>query len=757
MPGAGNGYPGAVRVLVWVLVAALAHSCPPRSSSCVELGAEQWGAASSRCSAEYAAGLDPTIGLYAARAAYHLGDHGAVARIAGSLIAGPRAADAEFLLGSSAFARAELGAARAHLERALAMHGRAGDFLAQTRDAYQLAGVWFAQGEYRRALEAMQILRGAAQRASDDRMLVYADLGSVDIYRAIGDSRSAEEAIWRALASARHPDDRLYARFKHGTVQLAAGHLGPARHSFERVVADGAPARHAQFLRAAHVNLASIDRRQGRLAEALRRLEAHRDQLGEVTFRLSRGMILADLGRLEAAREDLRRAEAAGPEGEWAWLTPYEAARAATKAGDPIAAIAASRRAIAKVTALAARSGTYGPAVIAKHRQPHLHLIGLHAARREWAQVLGVVATLDAHALLDSREAPADVVEPGAPLVLPAPARGELGDASAVVDAWRGRTLVVIVPGGERVWRIVLRDGALEGRDLGEVQRLEDLARTLADHPDDAAAGRALGEALLADLDGEAPIGRAGRRAEDRAGTEIDLLAVGPLAGAALASLRIGDRLAIADLRIARVPGVLPRVAPTAAPAGAPAGAPVGAPRAVLLGDPRGDLPASLAETTRLAARFGAGAHVGAEATRAALATARGADLLHVSAHTRLDAGGAALLLADGAVTPADLARLAPGPRRVVLASCGAAAGTDDTGDGSLAHAFLDAGAEHVVATKWTIADGDAARLVVAFYDAGGDRDPIRGLAAAQQRLAGTLQARTWASFEVFAARPALR
>jgi tetratricopeptide (TPR) repeat protein len=751
-----NGYAALVRVLTWAYLAAAAFGCTPRSPSCVEVQADRWEAVFGLCSAEYAASSDPVVGFHAARAAYYLGDHGEVARIAGPLTSGPSAADAEFLLGSSALARADLGSAvlaraeletaRVHLERALSMHGAAGQIVQQTRDAYQLGGVWVALGEYRMALDAMEILREAALGARDHRMQVYADVGSANIYRAIGDRSLAEEAIERAVANAQHADDRLYARFKQGTVLLDAGYQATARRVFERVLADGDPSssHHAQFLRAAQLNLAYIDRKQGRPADALQRIEAQRSELDEMTFRLNRGTVLADLGRLEEAREELRLAEAAGPEGEWAWWVPYQAALVETAAGRTDAAIAACGRAIAKVTELAARSGTYGPKVIAKHRQPHFHLIGLYAARRQWKQVLEVVATLDAQALLDSREAPTDLVEPDPALVLPGPARGELGDASTVVDAWRGRRLVIVVPGGERAWRIVLADGVVEGRDLGEVRVLEELARTLADHPADAAAGRALGEALLAGLPAPAT---------------HDLLVVGPLAGASLASLRLGDRLALSVLRIARVPGVLPRIAGAPGPAGiaAPAGV-AGAPeRAVVLGDPQGDLPASAAETSRIAARLRTPARVGPAATRAALAGASGADLLHISAHTRIDFDGAALMLADGAVAPVEIARLARGPRRVVLASCGASAGTDDMGGGSLAHAFLDAGAEHVVATKWTIEDGDAARLVAAFYDAGGDRDPIRGLEAAQRRLAGTLTARTWASFEVFAARPALR
>ena len=41
--------------------------------------------------------------------------------------------------------------------------------------------------------------------------------------------------------------------------------------------------------------------------------------------------------------------------------------------------------------------------MIANHREPHLHLIGLLAAQQRWAGVLEIVALLDSQALLDSR------------------------------------------------------------------------------------------------------------------------------------------------------------------------------------------------------------------------------------------------------------------------------------------------------------------------------------------------------------------
>jgi tetratricopeptide (TPR) repeat protein len=275
-----------------------------------------------------------------------------LAELAGSLLHGPRAADAEYLLGSSALARDQADAARGHLERASEMHGEARDFHAQARDAYQLAGLWFGQGEYREALDALAALRAAASEVRDHRMEVYAELASTDIHRAIGDRLRAEQAVARAIANAQHPDDRLYARFKQATMQLDVGDLGPARDGFEHVVdlAARAGAAQAPFLGAAQANLAFLDRKQGRPAESLARIERHRHELDEVTFLVGHGLALAELGRLAEARADLRRAEALDPPDERAWWVPYQAALVETKAGDTAAQITPIQRTITKIT-----------------------------------------------------------------------------------------------------------------------------------------------------------------------------------------------------------------------------------------------------------------------------------------------------------------------------------------------------------------------------------------------------------------------
>ncbi|MBC7973620.1 MAG: CHAT domain-containing protein [Myxococcales bacterium] len=105
-----------------------------------------------------------------------------------------------------------------------------------------------------------------------------------------------------------------------------------------------------------------------------------------------------------------------------------------------------------------------------------------------------------------------------------------------------------------------------------------------------------------------------------------------------------------------------------------------------------------------------------------------------------------------GWISAPEIEKLTPAPGLVVLASCGGAAGRDDGGNGSLVAAFLDAGADTVIGTGWSVDDADAARLIKAFYAHGGATDPVRALGAAQ-RSSG-LAPTAWAAFEAFVSRP---
>lgn len=75
------------------------------------------------------------------------------------------------------------------------------------------------------------------------------------------------------------------------------------------------------------------------------------------------------------------------------------------------------------------------------------------------------------------------------------------------------------------------------------------------------------------------------------------------------------------------------------------------------------------------------------------------------------------------------------------------------TGDeGSLAQAFLYAGARNVVATLWRIDDADAARFAERFYRHGGTDDPARALARAQRESLTAGPGLEWAAYVAYGA-----
>ncbi|HEX4420172.1 MAG TPA: CHAT domain-containing protein [Kofleriaceae bacterium] len=721
--------PKLARVWLAAVLVVQAAACRAPRSDCVQhRAAHAWIPALVSCVAELGQTRDPARALDAATAASYLQRPRDALRLA----AGATSPDAHYLIGAAQFALGELAPAASHLEVAATLHALAGDAHAEARDRQQLAGVAFQRGDYRDALAAEELARAAALRDHDDRMVVLLDVARADILRRLGDFRGAERAIDQALAAARAPADRVAALLKRGMLYLDEGNPPLAREPFTRALdeARAAALPDGELIEALHENLSYVERKARAFPRALDEMERARQAgAGEPAYRLNRGLVRADMGELASAAEDLAAAEAAPLDGEGAWWVPLQRARVAARQHDAATAIAEDRRAIAQVTALAARAGWLAPTMIAHRREPHLHLIGLLAHDQRWTDILDVVATLDGQALLDSSEPASDLAPPhdgslpGRARPAPPP-----GAAARVLDAWRGRRLVIVVPGGDRVWRLDVHDGEIAGSDAGDAAALAELAHTLERTPGDAGTGRALGAALL------------GPRLPP--GARIALLAIGPLARAPLAALQTADGPAIARYQLVRAPGVLPRTPARRADAAS-----------IVIGDPTGDLPAAAAEARQVAAQLHADLLIGGAATRAAFARAAGADVLHIAAHTTLRPEGETLELADGPIAAADIAGLGRAPRLVVLASCSTAAGRDDAGNGSLASAFLDAGAELVVATRWSVGDAEAAQLIRAFYAAGGAGDPVRALAEAQ--LASPLPATTWAAFEVLGARPA--
>ena len=129
--------------------------------------------------------------------------------------------------------------------------------------------------------------------------------------------------------------------------------------------------------------------------------------------------------------------------------------------------------------------------------------------------------------------------------------------------------------------------------------------------------------------------------------------------------------------------------------------------------------------------------------------------LLHFASHVRLhpyQAYLSHLLLSDGVLYTPDILQWHLQADAVVLAACDTAVGQVWAGDEQmgLAHAFLTAGADAVVATLWPVADAPTAAFFRRFYTelaAGAPRYAAALLAARQQTAAQDPQPFAWAAF----------
>ncbi len=728
-----------------------ADHAPPTCNEAVER--EEWPAALQACSAELKHKPAPAIALRLAQARFETGDLVGSRELSAPLLAGEGdvAADANQIFGRALAAEeTDLAGARRHLERALALHESKGHLPGVARDAVALARVLRDRSEFAGALALQKRAAEAAARVADRRAVFSASLMHADTVREAGDVDEAEREFNEILRDASDPHERAWALFKLGLLHVNMGANALARPRLEEALELAVARSENRLVDGARQNLAFVARQQHRLDEAEALLASVAPGGESYSIHQIRAQIAGERGDFERAAVEFAKAEGAlDKDDSYGWVLAMYVGELEERRGRRDAAEAAYRRAIAGVEQIRDGAGSrFVTHVLAARRLPYERLVDLLASTGRWPEVLEVVDSLDLGEIIATAATPRELTNSGEP-VRPRGSRttvvqlgwqraGAGGDASpapgvdALLEAWRGRHLVVLMPGGERIWRLEVYEGRLSGADVGSRDELERLAGRLEGEPGDAGAARALGEAMLPPARGE--------------GT-IDVLAVGPLGRVPLAALRRGEALAVASTPLARVLGLRALRAPSRPGGGS-----------VVIGDPRGDLPAAAEEARWVAGRVGASARLGPEAGRGAFAASRDADLLHVAAHAAEGPEGAALRLADGDLGAPEIAALTPAARVVVLASCASAASRDGTGWGSLAAAFLVAGAEAVVATQWSVDDGDAANVVKSLYEYGpGLRgDPARALAAAQARLAAGVAPRAWAAFTVVRAPPSV-
>jgi hypothetical protein len=195
--------------------------------------------------------------------------------------------------------------------------------------------------------------------------------------------------------------------------------------------------------------------------------------------------------------------------------------------------------------------------------------------------------------------------------------------------------------------------------------------------------------------------------------------------------------------------------------------------RALVIGDPTGNLPGARAEADFVAgtlARLGAEVHGPAGVTRRAQVLEQidrfNPDVLHYAGHARFDplrqqAGG--LVLADGTLTADDLAVRARVPRLFFANGCNAAQtgdlaqqqlsdGTAPTND--FAGGVLRAGARAMVGSQWVVEDRAARTFAEHFYTklAAGDQPSIGEAVQAAREATATLHRAepAWAAYALY-------
>jgi tetratricopeptide (TPR) repeat protein len=183
--------------------------------------------------------------------------------------------------------------------------------------------------------------------------------------------------------------------------------------------------------------------------------------------------------------------------------------------------------------------------------------------------------------------------------------------------------------------------------------------------------------------------------------------------------------------------------------------------RAVVVGDPTGDLPRARSEAKAVARTLSMQTKVdsliGTAATRRAVGEALpGAGVLHYAGHGLFggeDGFESSLPLAEGGrLTIGDVLALSPAPRKIVLSGCEAAKSEGESEGLGLAQAFLAAGAYEVVAPVRPVSDTLAERVSIALYEDTNGKDSLaRALRAAQLAVCAADPSADWKAFRVLA------
>ena len=722
---------------------------------CVVAARARRGDAAELCLWRYVATLDPASGARAARAMQSRdGKLPVIEWLAGMIGDRPAGADAWLAAGVSRRLAGDFRGALAAFRRAVAHRGPT-DTLGKLHDAVGLLNYHVDQADYQAATAQAATAYGLVNRVcgQDDKAVAYLNIAF--LLDEVGSLAMLAQVLdqTRPVIS---PMSRYYGYLRQldGRVEEALDHPAKAERARldARALAIRDGDRSLEFN--ARMNLIEAALRSGALDDAAALLAF--DPPGRAALPNDRAIDAYYRGMLATARGDHRGAaqlvEHALPDAPPAWISYLEDlhGRALQHAGDMEGAERALVRAVEVIERKrdALEGDTFKSWLLAELRAPFEDLFLLQVARGRLQDALAVVQRATARSTLDGLLRAEPLQATG---VAAAGQRGEtmrklaraLRSSHAVVvppiatllERLHGNHIITYFRARHELWAIALfGDGSLRARKIADTAPLAAQVTAWRRNPEDPAIAGALGDTLLPDAIMPSP------------DAPLFIVADEPIAEVAFAALRRHGELVLDHHVVGYAPSaaVLSAMRRTSSPI-----------RAVVLGDPTGNLPQARAEAMEVATRLNVTPRLGTDASRVAVLDAGDATLIHIAAHTEPTPVGAALRLSDGLLDASAVIDHGVAAGAIVLLTCSSAAITSRDELAPLASAFVAAGAHTVVASRWAVDDRIGRRFAEMFYQNNGIADPVRAVAIAQRQLAASnVPVAQWSTFAVVGGLP---
>lgn len=755
--GSGRaGRAGAAAVWVCMICACQAADRPTLAERCQQAARARLPEAAELCLPAYELTRDPALGARAARSLQdRSGARPIVEWIASSIGDSAAGADAWLAAGVTRFDSHDLPGALAAFERAVAMRSPS-DTHGQLLDAGWLIYFHLFQSDYQAAAAQAVIAHGLVRLVDsrEDRASAYINIAT--LLMRIG-NLSATEEILEEARSVIPVTSRHYAELRQLDASVERGY---DHREMERLALDEA---HALAIRdgnrglewGVRFNLIEAAIRNGALREAEAWLDlpmppdASAGDRAIVAYH--RALLAFTRGHAGAAAELVERVL---PEAPDSWVESLEGLHGRALAHDGRRA-AAERALLRAVEAIERRrdaidSDTFKSWLLAAQRAPFEDLFLLYVDEDRLRDALEVVQRATARSILDGLL----VAAQDDSRVRDLAAAGAWGDSmrklahalrssraaakpqmAALLDRLRGNHVLTYFRARGDLWAIaVTGDGALRACKIGGVAELAARVAAWQEHRDDPKIADQLGTALMPD------------ELMPSDGVPVYIAADDAIGDVAFSALRRHGELVVEHHPVAYAPSaaVLSAARRSSSPI-----------RPMVVGDPTNDLPLARQEATAVAKRLQVTPRLGAEATMSAVLDAAGATLIHVAAHTAPTAAGAALRLSDGLLDAGAVIDHGVTAGAIVLMTCLSDAITSRDELAPLASAFIAAGAHTVVASRWKVPDGVARDFAERFYQANGDRDPVRAVATAQRQLMRKqVPVKDWATFVVVGGLP---